>query len=43
VALTGYTRVEDRARVLAAGFQAHVPKPVELAELTEAIIAARAT
>ncbi len=42
VALTGYTRAEDRARVLAAGFQAHVPKPVEPAELTAAIIAARA-
>jgi signal transduction histidine kinase/ActR/RegA family two-component response regulator len=42
VALTGYTRPEDRAHVLAAGFQAHVPKPVEPAELTAAIIAARA-
>jgi signal transduction histidine kinase/ActR/RegA family two-component response regulator len=42
VALTGYTRAEDRARVLAAGFQAHVPKPVDPAELTAAIIAARA-
>lgn len=39
VALTGYTRAEDRARVLAAGFQAHVPKPVEPAELTAAIAA----
>jgi signal transduction histidine kinase/ActR/RegA family two-component response regulator len=43
VALTGYTRPEDRAHVLAAGFQAHVPKPVEPADLTAAIIAARAT
>jgi signal transduction histidine kinase/ActR/RegA family two-component response regulator len=42
VALTGYTLPEDRAHVLAAGFQAHVPKPVEPAELTAAIIAARA-
>lgn len=39
VALTGFTRAEDRTRVLAAGFQAHVPKPVEPAELT-AVIAA---
>jgi signal transduction histidine kinase len=37
VALTGYARAEDRARVLAAGFQAHVPKPVEPAELTATI------
>ena len=37
VALTGYARVEDRARSLAAGFQAHVPKPVDPAELTAAI------
>jgi signal transduction histidine kinase/ActR/RegA family two-component response regulator len=41
VALTGYTRAEDRDRVLAAGFQAHVPKPVAPAELTAAVIAAR--
>jgi signal transduction histidine kinase/ActR/RegA family two-component response regulator len=37
VALTGYVRAEDRARILAAGFQAHVPKPVEPGELTVAI------
>jgi signal transduction histidine kinase/ActR/RegA family two-component response regulator len=37
VALTGYARAEDRARVLAAGFQAHVRKPVEPVELTAAI------
>jgi PAS domain S-box-containing protein len=30
IALTGFTRPEDKARVLAAGFAAHVPKPVEL-------------
>jgi PAS domain S-box-containing protein len=33
VALTGYARSEDRTRALAAGFQAHVSKPVEAAEL----------
>ncbi|HWW75192.1 MAG TPA: hypothetical protein VNZ44_07350, partial [Pyrinomonadaceae bacterium] len=33
VALTAYTREEDRARSLAAGFDAHVPKPVEPPEL----------
>ena len=37
VALTGYVRAEDRARILAAGFQAHVPKPVEPVELMGAI------
>jgi signal transduction histidine kinase/ActR/RegA family two-component response regulator len=37
VALTGYARAEDRERILAAGFQAHVAKPVEPAELTIAI------
>ena len=39
IALTGYARAGDRSRVLAAGFQAHVPKPVEPAELTAAIVA----
>ncbi|ADO69201.1 PAS domain S-box protein [Stigmatella aurantiaca] len=33
VALTAYARVEDRARVLLAGFHSHVPKPVEPVEL----------
>jgi len=37
VALTGYARAEDRARSLAAGFQAHVPKPIEPVELVTAI------
>jgi CheY-like chemotaxis protein len=37
VALTGYARPEARARVLAAGFQAHIPKPVDPFELTAAI------
>ena len=32
-ALTAYARKEDRLRILAAGFQMHVPKPVEPAEL----------
>jgi CheY-like chemotaxis protein len=39
LALTGYARAEDRARILAAGFQAHVPKPVDPVELTAAIAA----
>lgn len=33
VALTAYARVEDRMKVLTAGFHMHVPKPVEPAEL----------
>jgi signal transduction histidine kinase/ActR/RegA family two-component response regulator len=37
LALTGYARAEDRARVLAAGFQAHVAKPAEPVELAAAI------
>jgi len=39
VAMTGYIRTEDRARVLAAGFQVHVPKPINPAELTAAVAA----
>jgi CheY-like chemotaxis protein len=33
VALTAYARAEDRIRALAAGYQAHVAKPVEPREL----------
>jgi CheY-like chemotaxis protein len=33
IALTAYTRVEDRLNALRAGYDMHVPKPVELAEL----------
>jgi PAS domain S-box-containing protein len=36
-ALTAYVRVEDRLRVLAAGFDLYVPKPVEPAELRGAV------
>ena len=39
VALTAYAREEDRARSLAAGFDAHVAKPVEPAELLEVVAA----
>jgi signal transduction histidine kinase/ActR/RegA family two-component response regulator len=34
IALTGYGRAEDRARALAAGFDAHLVKPVTPAQLT---------
>jgi PAS domain S-box-containing protein len=33
VALTAYARPEDRTEAISAGFQNHLPKPVELAEL----------
>jgi CheY-like chemotaxis protein len=38
VALTAYTRVEDRTRALVAGFNMHVPKPVEPAELLAVLV-----
>ena len=33
VALTAYARVQDRLRILSSGFQMHVTKPIEPAEL----------
>jgi signal transduction histidine kinase/ActR/RegA family two-component response regulator len=39
VALTGFARAADRTRILAAGFQAHVTKPLDPAELTAAVAA----
>jgi signal transduction histidine kinase len=37
VALTAYARAEDRLRVLRSGYQMHVSKPVELAELVTVV------
>ncbi len=37
IALTAYARVEDRVRALTAGFQVHVPKPVEPIELVAVV------
>jgi PAS domain S-box-containing protein len=37
VALTAYAGVEDRMRILAAGYQMHMPKPAEPAELVTAV------
>jgi CheY-like chemotaxis protein len=34
IALTGYGRREDRLLAIAAGFNMHVPKPVDPVELT---------
>jgi CheY-like chemotaxis protein len=33
MALTAYARAEERAQAFAAGFQSHITKPVEPAEL----------
>jgi PAS domain S-box-containing protein len=41
IALTAFGRMEDRVRALSAGFQMHLPKPVEPAEL--ALVAANLT
>jgi CheY-like chemotaxis protein len=36
IAMTAYAREEDRARALAAGFQVHVAKPIEPADILSA-------
>jgi PAS domain S-box-containing protein len=36
-ALTAYARVEDRMKVLRSGFQIHLPKPIEPAELVTVV------
>jgi CheY-like chemotaxis protein len=43
IALTAYARTEDRLHTLRAGYQMHVPKPIEYAELVTvmATLAAR--
>ena len=38
VALTAYARTEDRTRALRAGFNMHMPKPVEPAELLAVLV-----
>ncbi|HSO36181.1 MAG TPA: response regulator, partial [Labilithrix sp.] len=37
VALTAYARAEDRTRALRAGFDMHMPKPIEPGELVAVI------
>ena len=37
VAMTAYARAEDRHRVLQAGFERHVAKPIEPAELVSVL------
>jgi PAS domain S-box-containing protein len=41
VAVTAFARTEDRDRILAAGFDAHVSKPVEPLDLFRAVAAVR--
>jgi signal transduction histidine kinase/ActR/RegA family two-component response regulator len=43
VALTAYARMEDRTRTLLAGFNMHVPKPVEPSELLIVLASLNAT
>ncbi len=38
VAITAHARLEDRLRALSAGFDAHIAKPVELAELIMVLV-----
>ena len=38
IALTGYSRPEDRLQLLAAGYQVHLSKPVDLTQLVDAIL-----
>jgi len=40
IAVTGYVSSEDRARLQAAGFQLHLPKPVEPCEVVAAVASA---
>jgi CheY-like chemotaxis protein len=37
VALTAYTRAEDRSTTLAAGFDRHIPKPVQPADVVAVV------
>jgi CheY-like chemotaxis protein len=39
VAVTAYGRAEDRARTMAAGFDRHVVKPVDIADLVTIVAA----
>ncbi|APR85983.1 Chemotaxis protein methyltransferase CheR [Minicystis rosea] len=41
IALTAFARAEDRARALAAGYQAHLTKPIEPAELVATVASVR--
>ena len=38
IALTAFAMADDRTRVLASGFQAHVPKPIDVGHLLRTIV-----
>ena len=38
LALTAYASAEDRGRALAAGYQRHLAKPVDPADLVDAVV-----
>jgi CheY-like chemotaxis protein len=37
IALTAYARSEDKARILSAGYEMHIAKPVDPVELANAV------
>jgi CheY-like chemotaxis protein len=41
IAMTAFARSEDRTRALLAGFQVHLPKPIETAELLAVVVSFR--
>jgi CheY-like chemotaxis protein len=43
IAVTAYARSEDRERALEAGYQLHVPKPVNVDELLQFVASVRRT
>ena len=38
IALTGFAGIDDKAKAIAAGYQTHIPKPVDLGSLTSEIV-----
>jgi Response regulator containing a CheY-like receiver domain and an HD-GYP domain len=37
IALTAYARAQDRIRAIAAGYNTHIAKPVEMSELVTVV------
>lgn len=38
IALTGFAGLDDKSKAVAAGYQAHITKPVDLGNLTSEIV-----
>ena len=38
IALTGFAGIDDKSKAIAAGYQTHIPKPVDLGSLTSEIV-----